>query len=188
VSAGRLLAEALEAERAAYEAILAGEPAAEQLRVARDAYLESHRQTGERSWGRLIGALKMAVLAGDGAEAIARDAVAETEGFEGPVAAYARALAQLVLGLPVETEALTAAGDAFARTARALTALAADDGPAYEAALCDILEDFASRDQHLARMPIADTALVLETIADERGLAARPAHPMLPIYCEGSGL
>jgi len=188
VSAGRSLNEALEAERAAYEAILAGDPAHRQLRAARDAYLASHAQTGERSWGRLIGALKMAVLAGDGAETIARDAIAETAGAEGPAAAYARALAEAVLGLPVEAGPLIGAGDAFARTGRALAALGDGDGRAYAAAVDEILADFAARDQHLSGVAIADTALVLERLAEDRGMAARPAHPMLPIYCADSGL
>ena len=93
MSAGRHLDAALAAEAEAYRALLAGEPAEEPLRRARDAYLASHAETGPTSWGRILGALKMAILAGDGAEPIARQAVAETEGADSPASAYVRALA-----------------------------------------------------------------------------------------------
>ena len=72
------------------------------------------------------------------------------------------------------------AGEAFARTGRALAALAASDAPAYAAALADIVADFEARDQHLSGVPIADTALVLERLAEPRGIAARPRSPLLP--------
>jgi hypothetical protein len=182
VSAGRSLAEALEAERAALLAIRTGRPAIAHLVHARNAYLASHAESGRRSWGRLIGALKMAVLASDGAEAIARHALVETAEADGPAAAYARALAQSVLGQPVDDQALIAAGDAFARTGRALSALAVGDRGVYQDALAEILDDFAGRDEHLSGIPVADTALVLEKLADRHGLAVRPDHPLLPIY------
>jgi hypothetical protein len=124
----------------------------------------------------------MAVLASGGEEVVAQQALTETGGASGPAAAYARALAQAVLDDPVDSEPLLAAGDAFARTGRALAALSARDRPAYQAALDDLLDDFASRDEHLSRVAVADTALVLERLADRRGLAVRKKHPLLPIY------
>ena len=78
MSAGKHLNAALDAEADAYRTLVAGGDSAEAFRRARDAYLASHAETGPASWGRLLGALKMAILAGDGAEAIARQAVAET--------------------------------------------------------------------------------------------------------------
>ena len=77
MSAGSHLEAALAAEADAYRALLAGTDAGPALLRARDAYLASHAETGPSSWGRLLGALKMAILAGDGAEAIARRAQAE---------------------------------------------------------------------------------------------------------------
>jgi len=182
VSAGRHLDEALTAERAAFTALMAGRPADDSLRQARDAYLASHAESGPRSWGRLIGALKMAVLAADGEEETALRALDETAGIDGPTAAYARALAQAVLGRPVDVQPLRSAGDAFALTGNALAAISDGDRTAYEAALTDILDDYAAREQHLSGIPIADTALVLERLADRRGLAVRKKHALLPIY------
>ena len=73
VSAGRHLDAALAAEADAYRGSAWREPRPSELfRGARDAYLASHAETGPSSWGRLMGALKMAMLAGDGVE---RDAL-----------------------------------------------------------------------------------------------------------------
>jgi hypothetical protein len=180
VSAGQHLNAALAAEAGAYRALLDGRDAAEELRAARDAYLASHAETGPASWGRLLGALKMAILAGDGAEAIARRAAAETEDPGSPASAYVRALALVCLDETPDVTAMLEAGDAFARTGRALAALAAGDAAAYASALADIVADFAARDQHLSGVPIADTALVLERLAAARGMAVRPESPLVP--------
>jgi hypothetical protein len=180
VSAGRHLDAALAAEADAYRALLAGDPAAEPLRRARDAYLASHAETGPTSWGRILGALKMAILAGDGVDAIARRAVAETEAADSPASAYVRALALVCLGEPPDVTAMVEAGGAFERTGRALAALAAVDSAGYATALGEIVADFEARDQHLSGVAVADTALVLERLAELRGIAARPASALVP--------
>ena len=183
MSAGAHLADALAAEHDALAALAAGTPAQAQLIRARDAYMASHTETGPRSWGRLIGGLKMAILAGDGAEAIAREALAETGDATGsPAAAYARALAAVVTGARPDVGEMLAVGDAFERTGRALAALAAGDRGAYAAALSEIVDDFARRDRHLAGVAVADTALVLERLAAARGMAVGPDSPMVPVY------
>ena len=71
-------------------------------------------------------------------------------------------------------------GEAFERTATALRALADRDADGYAAALTAIEADFASRDDHLTGVAIADTAVMLEVIADERGMAVRPSSPLMP--------
>jgi hypothetical protein len=180
VSAGAHLDAALAAEREAYEAHLAGRPDAALYVRARDAYLASHAETGPQSWGRLIGALKMAVLAGDGAERVAAEAMAETASADGPSAAYARSLAAVILGEPPDTSAMEAAGDAFARTGRALRALGGGDVVAYRDALGEIVDDFTARDQHLSGVRVADTAMVLERLAETRGMAVHPASDLVP--------
>jgi hypothetical protein len=171
VSAGAHLSDALAAEAQAYRALLAGDDARPAFARARDAYLASHAETGPSSWGRLVGGLKMAILAGDGAEAIAREALAEVGEATSPASAYAVALAQVVLGGEPDVGPMLAAGDAFERTGRALAALAARDRDGYAAAVRAIVADFAARDQHLSGVPIADTALVLERLAEARGMA-----------------
>ena len=182
MSAGRHLNEALVAEREAFEALLAGRSAEAALDRARLAYLASHAESGPRSWGRLVGALKMAILAGHEVDSTARLAVAETEAVEPtPATAYARALAQVALGDPADVSPMLEAGEAFDRTGRALQALADGDQPAYRAALLEIVADFEARDSHLSGVPIADTALVLERLAAERGMTVHPDTALLPV-------
>jgi hypothetical protein len=180
VSAGAHLNDALAAERDAFQALMAGQPADAALDRARRAYLASHAESGERSWGRLVGALKMAILEGE-VEATARLAIAETESVEPTSStAYARALAQVALGERPDVSPMLEAGEAFERTGRALQALADGDEAAYRAALLDVVADFEARDSHLSGVPIADTALVLERLAEERGMAVHPSTALLP--------
>lgn len=180
MSAGQLLDEALAQEAAGYRAELEGRPAAAHYRAARDGYLASHAETGPQSWGRLIGALKMAILAGDGVEAVARRALAETASADSPAAAYARALAAVAVGEAPDVEPMLEAGGAFESTGEALAALAAGDAARYRAALDGIVADFAAREQHLSGVAVADTAMVLERLAGPRGMAVRPASPLIP--------
>jgi len=175
MSAGGHLDAALHAEAEAYRELLAGADAGPALRRARDAYLASHAESGPTSWGRLLGALKMAILAGDGAEAIARRAQAEVGPGDTPASAYLGALAQVTLGERADVDVMLAAGDAFARTGRALQALGDRDKAAYTDALGQIVADFAAREQHLSGVAIADTALVLERLAAGRDMAVGPA-------------
>jgi hypothetical protein len=182
VSAGEHLDAALAAEADAYRALLAGEDARPALIRARDAYLASHTETGPASWGRLLGALKLAVLADDGVEPVARRAVEEAAGAGAgsPASAYVRALAEVALGRRPEVDALLGEGGAFERTGRALAALAAGDREGYAAALATILADFEARDAHLTGVAFADTAAVLERLAKARGMSARPRSALLP--------
>jgi hypothetical protein len=180
VSAGAHLNAALAAEAEAYRTLLFGDDARPAFARARDAYLASHGETGPSSWGRLVGGLKMAILAGDGVERVAREAVAEVGEPQSPASAYARALAQVALGEVPDVQLMLEAGDAFERTGRALAAIGAGDGVEYAAALRAIVADFAARDQHLSGVPIADTALVLERLAAARGIAVGPSAGILP--------
>jgi hypothetical protein len=180
MSAGVHLNAALAAEADAYRALLGGGDARPALLAARDAYLASHAESGPASWGRLVGALKMALLAGDGAGAIARRALAEVGEADTPASAYLRALAQVTVGERPDVGTMLAGGASFARTGRALAALADGDGPAYAAALGEIVADFEGRDQHLSGVAIADTALVLERLAERRGMAVGLAGPLAP--------
>ena len=181
MSAGEHLDRALAEEREAHRAALEGRPSAEHYRAARDAYLASHAETGPQSWGRLIGALKMAILADDGVEGVARQALAEAASAESPAAAYARALAAVAVGEPPDVTAMLDAGGAFRQTGEALAALGEVDAPAYRRCLEAIVADFAGRDQHLSGVAVADTAMVLERLAESRGIAARPSSPLVPL-------
>jgi hypothetical protein len=68
----------------------------------------------------------------------------------------------------------------FVRAAAAIGALAVSDVEAYNNAIVAIVADFAGRDDHLTGVAIADTALMLEVLAEPRGMACRPASPLLP--------
>jgi hypothetical protein len=127
------LREAIEAEARGHRALLAGEPAAAALERAAALYRASWEAAPPRSFGRLIGMLKAAVIAGDAADAAAyaREAVPEADS---PPSSYVRA----------------------------------------------IVADFEQRDEHLTGVPIADTALMLERLAAERGMASGPTSPLLP--------
>ena len=100
------------------------------------------------------------------------------------MAAYARAIAALAAGrddeVPAAAATMHAGGEAFARTADALGALAAGDRPAYESALRAIVADFEARDAHLTGVAIADTAVMLDRLAAPRGLGGLPRSPVLP--------
>jgi hypothetical protein len=185
-----LMLAAIAAEGRAHAALLAGDHAAAGRAYAEavDAYRASWALAPPRSYGRLVGLLKAAVLAGAARPAAVevREALRDDPDADGsPVAAYVRAVAALVVGADEEVPARAATmeqrGEAFERTALALRALAARDAAGYATALAAIEADFASRDQHLTGVAIADTAVMLERLAAERGLAARPDSPLVPV-------
>ena len=94
------------------------------------------------------------------------------------------AVAAAILGdddeVAVRAARMEPRGEAFERTATALRALAARDADAYAAALTAIEADFAARSDHLTGVPIADTAVMLELLAEARGMAVKPSSPLVP--------
>jgi hypothetical protein len=150
-----------------------------------ERYRESFAGAPPASWGRLIGALKSRLLAGDwvGAEADARWALEQAPGG-GAIGDYAAALALLVLGEDAEAAsvagALQGADDFPADVANALAALAAGNAAGYSAACESVLESFENRDAHLEDLPVADTVIVLEALAGRRQIAAKPVSGLLP--------
>lgn len=179
----RLLA-AIAVEARGHRALLDGDGRVASLALDEAAalYRASWELAGPDAFGRLVGHVKAAVLAGNDAAAAARYVRAEVPDPGGsPVATYAVAIAALVLGEPLpDTAPMHARGDAFARTATALDALAAGDATAYADAVRAIVADFEARDEHLTGVPIADTALLLQQLALPRGLAVPLASPLLP--------
>ena len=154
-----------------------------------ERYRESWPDAPPASWGRLIGTLKARILAEDweGAEADARWALEQDPAAgASPIGAYAAALARLVVGEDREAaelaEILRAADeDAFpAPVAEAIAGLAAADAGAYAAGCAAVLASFEDREAYLEDIPVADTVIVLEALAECRGLATRPSSPLLP--------
>lgn len=163
------------------------EEAAVWFDLAARRYRESYELAPPGSWGRPIGALKSRILADDwpGAEEEARWALDEGAAeAESPIGRYAAALALLTLGRDQDARPVTTSlrdRDDFPRdVADALATLAAEDTPGYTSAIESVLESFEQRDEYLEDMPVADTVIVLQALAERRHIAADLASPLLP--------
>lgn len=185
-----LMMAAIAAEGEAHAALLAGdtERAAAAYARAVERYRASWALAPPKSYGRLVGLLKAAVLGGQaraGAQEVRAALHGDPDAGGSPVASYALAVAALVLddddAVAPLADVMDPRGGAFERTATAMRALAAGDGAAYAAALAEIEADFAARDDHLTGVPIADTAIMLELIARERGLGVVLDSALMPL-------
>lgn len=154
---------------------------------AADRYRESWPDAPPGSWGRPIGAMKSRLIAGDrdGALEDARWALdAGAAESESPIGRYAAALARLVRDEDAEAGRLAATlqnRDDFPQpVADSLGALSARDASGYAAAIRALLADFEARSEFLEDIPVADTVLALQMLAEPRGLAIELASPLLP--------
>jgi len=161
--------------------------AADWFERAAERYRESFQSAPPGSWGRPIGAMKAMILAGDWAKAeeAARWALeAGAAESDSPIGRYAASLASLVLGRPAEArkhaDAVRTREDFPNDVGDALAFLAAEDVAGYETAVESVLESFETRDEYLEDLPIADTVLVLQAVAEHRGMAAELSSPLLP--------
>jgi hypothetical protein len=154
---------------------------------AAERYRESFPGAPPGSWGRPIGAVKARLLAGDRAGA-ERDACwALDEGAaasESPIGRYAACLAALVLGRDDEARDLAATlanrDDFPVDVAASLGAVAAHDGTGFAAAVTDVLRSFETRDEYLEGVAVADTVIVLQALAGDRGITVELESPLLP--------
>ena len=176
---------AIRADGEGLRILLEGDDAAgaEKLREAVALYRSSWELAPPRSFGRLVGMLKAAVIAGDAADAAAY-ALEQIGVADSPPSHYVVAMAALVTGddglARAAAEGMRAGSPAFGRAADAIEAIADGDGVRYAAAATEIVRDFEGRDEHLTGVPVADTALMLERLAEPRGIAARPRSALLP--------
>ena len=182
-----LLTAAIERDGEAQRALISGDLGAARAAFgqATELYRRSWEAAHQTAYGRLVGLLKAALLAGGGeSEAEYVRAALTDANPDSATASYARALAALILGEDDEARewagSMRAGGEAFARTGEAIAALAVRDQGRYEAALRAIVRDFERRAEHLTGVAIADTALVLEAIAARRGMAVALESPVLP--------
>jgi hypothetical protein len=156
------------------------------LARAAERYRESYADAPPGSWGRLIGAVKSRILAGDWARATedARWTLEQRPEESGsPIGAYAAALATLTLAEDEQAHelALSLRGAEFPQpVADALAAISSHNPDAYADALARVLESFETREAYLEDIPVADTVLVLDALAARRGLAVEPRSPLLP--------
>jgi tetratricopeptide (TPR) repeat protein len=151
-----------------------------------DAYRASWDDAPPDSWGRPIAAMKSRLLAGESANAEAKWALeAGAERAESPIGQYAATLAHLVLGndeqarvhadgIRTRDDFPTPVGDALAMIA------AGTDAIGYVEAIEAVLESFEARDEYLEDVPVADTVLVLQALAERRELYAELESAMLP--------
>jgi hypothetical protein len=156
------------------------------LARAAERYRESYESAPPGSWGRLIGAVKSRILAGDweGASGDAGWTLAQSPAASGsPIGVYAAVLAHLTIGEDGDAAALAVElqrADFPPDVADALAALAAHDADDYAGAVARVLESFETRKEYLEDIPVADTVLVLEALAGRRGFPAGLASPLLP--------
>ena len=131
--------------------------------------------------------LKAQILAGNWSGAEADAAWTLDQGAarsESPVGGYAATLALLVLGRDEEArvlaDGLRTHDDFPASVGDALAFIAAGDPIGYLEAVEAVLESFETRDEYLEDLPVADTVLVLQALAERRDLAAELSSPLLP--------
>jgi hypothetical protein len=163
------------------------ESAREWFARAAERYRESYEHAPPASWGRPIGILKARVLAGDW-EAAAADAqwTLEQNAAEAasPIGRYAGCLALLVLGRDEEARPLAdwlrTSADFPTDVGDALAMIAAQDPVGYVEAIEAVLDSFESRDEYLEDLPVADTVMVLQALAERRDIAAELSSSLLP--------
>jgi hypothetical protein len=170
--------------------LMAGSPEAPWwlLRAAESWRASWDLGTGVDAWGRPVGALKAALLASSGetVEALAAwtlklDAAAATS----PIGRYAAVLALLsaerLVAAAAQAEWLRATDGFPCDVADAIAAIAASDRAALAPAVASVVRSFETRSDHLEDVAVADTALVLQTLARRLGLECPlPASPVLP--------
>ena len=175
---------------AGLSALMLGErdEAASLLRRAADEYATSWHAAPPGAWGRPIAMIRCRLVAAD-ADGARRDAEAVLAAgaveAAGPIGGYCAALALLVVGRDVDAGAVARRiadeGLEPAAVAHALVAIASRDEAAFERARRDVLRSFEERDAFLEDVRVADTVLVLDALARERGFDPSPlASPLLP--------
>jgi tetratricopeptide (TPR) repeat protein len=142
-----------------------------------ERYRESWQDAPPGSWGRPIAILKARILAGDweGAERDASWTLQQGAGeVDSPIGRYAAALAYGVLqqweDMRIAADALRLDDTFPPEVAEALAFVASPDLVAYVEAVEAVLESFETRDGYLEDLPAADTVLVLQALAERRGL------------------
>jgi hypothetical protein len=152
-----------------------------------ERYRESYADAPPGSWGRPVGMIKNRILDGDwaGAEDAARFALdAGAEAAESPIGRYSAALALLVLGRDedarVHADAIRVRDDFPRPVGDALATIAAEDPIGYVEAVETVLESFETRDEYLEDIPVADTVIVLQALAERRGITAQLSSALLP--------
>jgi hypothetical protein len=147
---------------------------------------ESWEHASPTSWGRPVGVIKAALLAGASAAGESEWALElGTRDAESPIGRYAAVLALLALGRWQDAAGLAPTlqerEDFPPAVADALAAVAQGASTAADEALERVLESFESREDYLEDVAVADTVLVLQVLGRRRGLEAKTrASALLP--------
>jgi hypothetical protein len=158
------------------------------LRRAADRWRESWSLgAAVDAWGRPVGVLKATLLA-DPDDSLDEPAAwaleLGTADAPSPIGRYAAVLALLATARLVEARPLADSlrdAEFPADVAGALAALAAADAEALSPELGSVVRSFETRADFLEDVPVADTALVLATLAHRQGLRAElPQSTTLP--------
>jgi hypothetical protein len=170
-----------------------GAEASEWLHRAAERYRESIVDAPSGSWGRPIGAMKALVLSGDWPSAEDAASWALELGAseaESPIGQYAAALALLVLGRDhdavIHADTIRTHPEFPHDVGDALAFIAAQDVVGYTYAVEDVLESFETREEYLEEIPVADTVVVLQALAERRGFVVELSSPLLPEQSEGA--
>jgi hypothetical protein len=164
------------------------EESREWLDRAAARWRESWEHATPTSWGRPIGAIKAALIAGrdEAAADHARWALElGSATAESPIGRYAGALALLTLERWPEARHVATSlreRDDFPRAvADALATIAAHDVVGYVEAVEAVVESFETREDYLEDAAVADTALALQALARKRQIEIElDASPVLP--------
>jgi hypothetical protein len=121
----------------------------------------------------------------DGAATDARWALeAGAADADSPIGRYAAALAFLILGddehARTHADAIRIRDDFPADVGDALAFLAAGDVDGYILAVEAVLTSFENRAEYLEEIPVADTVLVLQALAERRDITAELSSRLLP--------
>ena len=150
--------------------------AAEWLRRSAERYRESW-QAGSESWGRPIGALKALLIAGDDTESMQLRWTLDADAVHGGVADRAlRRDAGAARSGPGHGGG-SSRGDARRRLSgrcrgRARGARGWAMRTRYGVAVASVRDSFDAREDFLEDVPVADTALALDALAERRKLRA----------------
>jgi hypothetical protein len=164
------------------------EEAGEWLDRAAARWRESWEHATPTSWGRPIGAIKAALIAGrdEAAADHARWALElGSATAESPIGRYAGALGLLTLERWPEARhvavSLRERDDFPHAVADALATIAAHDVVGYVEAIEAVVESFETREDYLEDAAVADTALALQALARKRQIEIDlDASPLLP--------
>jgi len=154
------------------------------VRAARD-FRTSAELALPGAWGRFTATLKSRLIAGheggaDDAQWTLAAGAATAESLPGR---YAACLASLIVG---EDDAAAYLAQSLTDThfpkpvAAALAALATGARDDYDRAIGDVLSSFETRQRFLENIPVADTVIALQALADQRNMTAPLNSPLLP--------